>query len=419
MLAVFTKPLELVTSADVAELSAQTWPEGYEVEFKKTLPYRSGGSHPWLAGSGSIGDYARDEILGEVIAFANAQGGSVVLGIEETSDKPPRAHAVVAVPRVGELARRFEDQARSCIDPPLPRLQIRAIETDAQGGGVVVFRVSPSRAAPHRLTTNRESFVRHGSSTMKMTMREIQDMTLNVARGLARIDASFDERRSAFHKWANPQADVVACRVTALPLVDLPDPGRLFGKPGAFPAERDFKATANHQSYDLWLGLGRTNERPRLRGIERSNQTDQGAFQWELHQNGLTDLWIAFRPRQNSLAAANAPAEHLLRHQNVLAAVANGLCILDHHRTQVGAPEAEYGMEIEIISTGNPPIIYTGVFVNDGTYSWPIPSWPIILPRYSVGVRDEFAALLEIVNVDMYDALGIRQAQPPSLRVEI
>lgn len=240
----------------------------------------------------------------------------------------------------------------------------------------------------------------------------------NVARGLVRIDASFEQRRSGFHKWVNPQADVVACRVTALPLVDLPDPGRLFGKPGAFPAERDFKATANDQSYDLWLGLGRTNERPRLRGIERSNQNDQGAFRWELHQNGLTDLWLAFRPRR-SLTVANAPMEQALRHQQVLAAVANSLCTLDHHRTQVGAPEAEYGVELEIVSTGNPPFIYTGVLVDDGTYSWPVPAWPIILPRYSVGVRGEFAALLEIVNVDMYDALGIRQTQPPSLRVKI
>jgi hypothetical protein len=32
-----------------------------------------------------------------------------------------------------------------------------------------------------------------------MTMREIQDMTLNVARGLAGIDAAFTQRRAAFH----------------------------------------------------------------------------------------------------------------------------------------------------------------------------------------------------------------------------
>ena len=38
MLALFTKALELVTAADIDELPAQTWPEGPEVEFKKSLP---------------------------------------------------------------------------------------------------------------------------------------------------------------------------------------------------------------------------------------------------------------------------------------------------------------------------------------------------------------------------------------------
>lgn len=300
MLAVFTKSLESVTAEDIAELPAQTWPEGYEVEFKKALSHRKGSQHPWLSG-GDIGDHARDEILSEVIAFANAQGGSVVLGIEERRDKPDkpaRAHAVVALPRVGELARRLEDQARSCIDPPLPRLQIQAIETDGQGGGVVVLRTARSRAAPHRLTTTRESYVRRGSSTVKMTMREIQDMTINVARGLSSMDAAFTQQRAAFHDWAGEnEALIVAYRVTALPLVDLPDPGRLFGKHGVFADGQDFKATVGARTFDLpMLAKNFSDERPRLRGITRSGKHTAGAFVWELYQSGLMDLWISVRP---------------------------------------------------------------------------------------------------------------------------
>ena len=100
MLPVFTKPLDLVIASDVAELAAQAWPEGYEVEFKEALPQSGGGAHPWLGGQGSIGNYARDEILAEVIAFANSQGGSVILGVAETPDSPPRADAIKPLPRV-------------------------------------------------------------------------------------------------------------------------------------------------------------------------------------------------------------------------------------------------------------------------------------------------------------------------------
>jgi hypothetical protein len=288
MLAVFTKPLELVTAADIADLAARTWPEGYEVEFKETLPHSTGGIHPWLTGQGNIGNYARDEILAEIVALANSQGGTVILGVAETPDNPPRASAVVPLPRVSDLALRFEDQARSCIDPPLPRLQIRAIETDEHGGGVVIFRTLPSRAAPHRLTTTRESYVRRGSSTVKMTMREIQDMTLNVARGLSGIDASFAQRRAAFHDWANKETHVVAYRVTALPLVELPDPGRLFGQKGVFPEPSVVKAKAGSIAVDLDAPIRNYNERPRLRGVTRSGEHLAGTFLWELHQTGLT-----------------------------------------------------------------------------------------------------------------------------------
>jgi hypothetical protein len=388
MLAVFTKPIELVTAADIAELPAQTWPEGYEVEFKETLPDRRGGQHPWLTG-GDIGDHARNEILSEVIAFANAQGGSVVLGIEETSDKPPRARAVVPLLRIGELARRFEDQARSCIDPPLPRLQIRAIETDGQGGGVVLFRTSPSRAAPHRLTTTRESYVRRGSSTVKMTMREIQDMTLNVARGLAGIDATFKERREAFHEWAGSQKQVVAYRVTALPLVDLPDPGRLYGKQGFFPVRRKFTATVGGRPVDLVTRIVDANESPVLRGVLRSGSYGSGASRWSLYQSGLTDLWISVPPLKVPGAAPTDPARIILYHGEILGAVANSLSVIDHYRGHIGAPDVEYGIEIEICRFDviiTPPVIYCDLVDLMGIERSEIQELSILLPRLPVGI---------------------------------
>ncbi|HXP74041.1 MAG TPA: ATP-binding protein, partial [Stellaceae bacterium] len=237
MFAILTKPFETITPADVAELVSESWPEGYTVEFKRALPTAKGGDDQWITGGNKIGDYARDEILSEIVAFANAQGGMLVLGIEETKDKPPRANNVVPLPRVGELARRFEDAARSCIDPPLPRLQVRPIEIQS-GEGVVIFRTGPSSSAPHRLTTTLDAYKRHGSSTMKMTMREIQDMTLNVARGLATIDATFEDRRVKFASWGerlNQQWPLAAFRVTALPLEGLPALGRLYGRKDLFP----------------------------------------------------------------------------------------------------------------------------------------------------------------------------------------
>jgi predicted HTH transcriptional regulator len=45
-------------------------------------------------GAADVGERARNEILEEVIGFANAHGGDIVIGVGETTDKPPRAASV-------------------------------------------------------------------------------------------------------------------------------------------------------------------------------------------------------------------------------------------------------------------------------------------------------------------------------------
>ena len=51
-----------------------------------------------------IGDRAKNELLEEEVAFANAYGGTLVLGVRESDAKPPvacRNHAGPALCRVG------------------------------------------------------------------------------------------------------------------------------------------------------------------------------------------------------------------------------------------------------------------------------------------------------------------------------
>jgi hypothetical protein len=173
-----------------------------------------------------------------------------------------------------------------------------------------------------------------------MTMREIQDMTLNVARGLAGIEATFKERRDAFHVWwAGSQKQVVAYRVTALPLVDLPDPGRLYGKQGLFPDHRKFTATVGGRPLvDLPIRIGRVIESPVLRGVFRSGEhSARSSFRWSLYQSGLTDLWISVLPSKDHPAAPLNPEPIVLHHGEILGAVANSLSVIDHYRGNIGA----------------------------------------------------------------------------------
>src|SRR5580704_1968046 len=176
------KNFDQITPEDIVQLSADGVYESQLLEFKRDLPGERGRPDPWPT-DGDFTAYARDHLLREVIAFANAQGGNVIVGMDETPDDPPRAAASCPLPRIHDLATRMENAARACVDPVLPGLQIRGIEVGgAAGEGVLLFRVGPSPAGPHRVANDGHAYIRRGASSVKMTMREIQDLTLDLAR---------------------------------------------------------------------------------------------------------------------------------------------------------------------------------------------------------------------------------------------
>ena len=89
--------------------------------------------------------------------------------------------------------------------------------------GVVVFRVGRSRMAPHRVTTTRVCPVRRADRCEGMSMREIQDMTLNVSRGLERLERRLSERSERFSqefRVLKTPEEAFGIRLTAAPVGD-------------------------------------------------------------------------------------------------------------------------------------------------------------------------------------------------------
>jgi hypothetical protein len=136
-----------------------------------------------------IGATARDDIAKEIVAFANAHGGVLVLGIDETDDNPRRARAIFEprIPSVIDCAERLEMALNSIIDPPIPMFEVRGIPGE-DGAGVIVMRVPPSISAPHGFGTPFAAYVRRGTRSEPMTMREAQSMFFERRTRLERID---------------------------------------------------------------------------------------------------------------------------------------------------------------------------------------------------------------------------------------
>ena len=127
----FGKRLADVTIDDVKALIGR--PENEHLEFKRGLD-------GW-DGQQALSGEVRDKILREVIAFANANGGTVVIGMEETDDHPHCAKALSLLPNAADLADRLSKQAQSAIDPEIPMLRVVPVADTQRTDGVVLIEV--------------------------------------------------------------------------------------------------------------------------------------------------------------------------------------------------------------------------------------------------------------------------------------
>jgi Putative DNA-binding domain len=93
-------------------------------------------------------DAARAEFLADVSSFANTRGGDLLVGIEAPAGVPSSFAPFAGDADVERL--RFEQMARSGLEPRISNLHTKAVPI-AAGGSVLVVRVPRSYSAPHRV----------------------------------------------------------------------------------------------------------------------------------------------------------------------------------------------------------------------------------------------------------------------------
>ena len=199
MIDILTKPADQLGIDGLNALINLRVQEDERIEFKGDLPAETG-QDPWYAGR-KLGRKAKIAILEESVAFANAFGGALILGIDEKESKnePGVANKISPIPRCANLASSLELIFRDCVEPHIPGLEVIPIKTDDDAGAIVI-RVSRSRLAPHRVIPSLVCPIRRSDRCEKMTMREIQDLVLNLARGTEKLDTLLNERSERFEE---------------------------------------------------------------------------------------------------------------------------------------------------------------------------------------------------------------------------
>jgi hypothetical protein len=405
------KALTDVTADDLRRLLGGAWIEDEQLDFKVTIPHRDGdGRDPWrnapAPADRRIRDYGRDQLLAAVVAFANSYGGDLVVGVREVRNtQPGLAEAFDPLPDCEDAAHRLAQAATACIEPQLSSLQVRGIALEANGSGAVILRTARSRTAPHRLTTNRECYHRVRHETLPMSMRQIQDLTFSVARGLEAVDRRLGGVGVGFRDWAQTinrpaQSRRLALRVAAVPLGDINidhvhnvaaiRPGGRNARLRLRPAGPDFQLTMPFQF---------VNWRPALRGSEAYDQTNRYRSRVGIYCDGTIKYeWVNDVVEVGGRPYGMYPGWYF-------AIVVNAFEAAERFRVAAGAAAVEYAIETELFCSDN---LQVSRLTNDaidpagefaaGTHRF---------PRYVVGPASQFRDAYTLTFRDFWNSIAV------------
>jgi hypothetical protein len=177
----FDKPLASLTLDDITQLiEVVKEPEGQFVDYKQLLGTDAG---------------AKKELIKDVSAFANAQGGYLVIGVSEEDGLPK---AITGTPK--SVGRQKIDEWINTVlsagaDPKI-HYSIKVI-TIKDGLVVVVLHIKDSPQKPHMMTLEKRNtyFKRHLDITSAATNQEVRDMFAESQASSDRLRDFLDSKR--------------------------------------------------------------------------------------------------------------------------------------------------------------------------------------------------------------------------------
>lgn len=141
MPALYYKPLESITEADLQALVDSRDSETKTLEYKEKLPESTSS--------------ARKEFLADVSSFANAIGGDIIFGIRADKGVPIELCGL-PLSDVDATKLALEDSIRNNIRPRIP-FTVRALHLqDSTRGVVLIIRIGKGYAPPHQIVVDKD-----------------------------------------------------------------------------------------------------------------------------------------------------------------------------------------------------------------------------------------------------------------------
>lgn len=435
------KPIEQTTIDDLRQLIGDGVAEDRRIEFKADVPVSpeeqkakrklnpdvAPVDRSWVEGR-KLANYGRDEIVAEAVAFANADGGTVIIGMEETEEPPHLAKRLNPLPDVAGLERRLRDVLASCVEPRLPYVAVRALPMEADGAGVVLIEVGSSILGPHWVTTSRRPTVRREDRCDPLSMVEIHDMVLRNARQIDSFRRASDVERAKFIQdfatylrrakpssflgeedeavdaWLSASGKAaLGVQVTLTPHFDLAIP-RLESTQGLIPASDSISITSGAQERKVYYvsayNYAATAER--ILGGVRADQS--GGFNKSIRVLRDGRVIVSFmQVREVAMCTCTADL--------VIGAAGFALGVYDRLRLISSYPQAPADVTLDICARQHVGVgDYDGVG-RHGSYGRLAEHVPF--PVYTLGDSNDISVLLQEIGADLINAGGMPGSHLP------
>jgi hypothetical protein len=411
-MSVVSKPLDIITIDDLRALIDAGARETAVLEFKGSLPVRDGSTADrWIERGDRIGDHARNELLAEIVAFSNADGGTLIIGLHETKDEPRCAHRLEPLPDCEGLAKRLLDASEDIIEPRLFAITARALPTNERGEGYVLVRAGKSLLGPHRLTTTRDFYIRRGERTARMSAREIRDHSTDLARVGDLVRQTFDRRlKDAENKFELLRVDSRAgvapllLRVSAAPLSPQYIDG-LTSQPRLWWIGNEFSMKVDEGDLLCSYPAREFANRPefRLRSFVYEEVRQDRGFSRLLDSAGVVEFTLRIPRRERE---RNDGSKHSRAYFGwIFSLVVGAFAQVRHLQSSLAWDAVDFGLSVAVF--GCSPL---GFRWNDDWSSSELTlksEIPLCLPQYEVNASASINDLLPSIVRDISNAFGI------------
>lgn len=184
--------IDAIKAEDIQNLKQRKIQERAQVEYKESLL--------------PLNDHAKFELLKDVSAMANAEGGVIIYGARLDQTGVPSEFPAIEISDVDELHNRIDQILNDNLDERLPGLRHAAISRD-DGRYFYVIRIPPSYLAPHMITMpyNRPRFyVRVNTVNAPMNASQIKDAALRIEHAQNRATSFISERLAWNARFTGP-----------------------------------------------------------------------------------------------------------------------------------------------------------------------------------------------------------------------